>query len=520
MTARPPAGPPGGPPDDRPALLPARFLATASARPDAVAVEDGGIRTTFAELAERSRAVAARLLSHGVGAETVVGLCLPRSADFIAAALGVLRAGGAFLPLDLAYPADRLRHLVRDSGTTVVLTAGDDAPRPPEDVFPAHVTVLTPTDAGPPPGAGTPLPAVSSGQLAYVIYTSGSTGRPKGVQVEHGALAAFLTGLEAAGVVRPGPARVGWSASPSFDASLQQWARVCRGDTVVIVDDLARRVPQRLARAVTDARLTDLDLTPGLAELTADRLARALPAGSGLRLWVGGEAVTPALWRTLAGHRAAGVLDAVNVYGTTETTVDSLWAPITGGVEPHLGTPLPGQTVRLLDGRLRPVAVGEPGELYVAGPTLARGYLGRPGLTAQRFLPDPWAADGTRMYRTGDRARRTPDGRLEFLGRTDHQVKVRGYRVELGEVEAALADCPGVLESVVLPHTQGGVGVLAACLRTAPGTSLEQVRAHAALCLPEWMRPSAYRVVAAMPLTPSGKIDRVALGAGVGTGAY
>ncbi|MEU5208678.1 amino acid adenylation domain-containing protein [Streptomyces sp. NPDC020742] len=504
MTDRPRPGPP---------LPLERFLATVADRPDAVAVEDGGLHLTFAELAERSATVARHLLARGLAADSVVGLCVPRSADFIAAALGVLRAGGAFLPLDPSYPAERLRHLVADSGTGVVLTAGGATAHLPDDLFPVPRTDLPPVDAGPAPGTDGPLPAVPADRLAYVIYTSGSTGRPKGVPVEHGALAWLLGGLEEAGAIRPGAARVGWSASPSFDASLQQWVRVCRGDTVVIVDDLARRIPQRLVQAVTGSRLTDLDLTPSLAELTADRLARALPEGSGLRLWVGGEPVSPALWHTLAGHSAAGLLDAVNVYGTTETTVDTLWAPIAGEVAPHLGTPLPGQTVRLLDDALRPVPTGDVGELYVAGPTLARGYLGRPGLTAERFLPDLWAGDGSRMYRTGDRARRTPEGRLEFLGRTDHQVKVRGYRVELGEVEATLTQCPGVLECVVVPRTQGGVGVLAAYLRTAGGTRLEEVRGHAAERLPEWMRPARYTVLPTMPLTPSGKVDRVALAA-------
>ncbi|MGK5632566.1 amino acid adenylation domain-containing protein, partial [Streptomyces sp. URMC 123] len=412
-------------------------------------------------------------------------------------------------------------------------TSGTGAARPPEGLFPPGTDLLPLEDIpryGVPPYSAPPYgvpsngpapashasfrpPTVTPGHVAYVIYTSGSTGRPKGVQVEHGALAHLLAGLEAAGAIRPGAARIGWSASPSFDASIQQWARVCRGDTVVVVDDLARRVPQRLVAAVTGARLTDLDITPGLAELVVGRLAAALPVGSGLRLWVGGESVSPRLWRTLAEHSAAGLLDAVNVYGTTETTVDNTWAPIEGDT-PHLGAPLPGQRIHLLDDRLRPVPAGEPGELYVAGPTLARGYLGRPRLTAARFLADPWAADGSRMYRTGDRARRTPDGRLEFLGRADDQVKVRGHRVEPGEVEAALADCPGVLECVVVPRVQGGVGVLAACLRTSPDTRVEQVRAHAARRLPEWMRPSVYEIVAAMPLTPSGKVDRAALASG------
>lgn len=223
------------------------------------------------------------------------------------------------------------------------------------------------------------------------------------------------------------------------------------------------------------------------------------------------RAPSPTLWRRLGELTGRGVLDAVNVYGTTETAVDTTWAAVGGDTAPHLGAALPGQAVRVLDAGLQPVPAGTPGELYISGPSVARGYLGRPGMTASRFVPDPWAADGSRMYRTGDRARWTWDGRLEYLGRADHQVKVRGYRVELGEIEAVLAGFPGTLDCGVVCQERESEAVLAAYLRATPGTTVRELREHAERRLPEWMRPSTYTLLDEMPLTPAGKLDRMAL---------
>ncbi|MFJ8082384.1 amino acid adenylation domain-containing protein [Streptomyces sp. NPDC096205] len=489
-------------------LLPARFRAAVEARPDVPAVVDGDTVLTFAELDARAADIARLVTAHGVGPDTVVGLCLPRSAELLAAILGVLRAGAAYLPLDPQYPAERLDHLVRDSGVRLVLTMSSTSY---DGRFDDLATVVLLDSAQVPASTPGPVAEIHSDRCAYVIYTSGSTGRPKGVQVSHGAVAGLLAGLEQAGVVRPSTGRVGWNASPSFDASVQQWVRVCRGDTVVIVDEAVRRDPEQLARSVAEQRLTDLDLTPSHAEHLVGPLAEALRPGSGLRLWIGGEALPAALWQRLGELTDRGVLDAVNVYGTTETAVDTTWAAVGEGFAPHLGSTLPGRTVRLLDAGLRPVAVGTPGELFVCGPSVARGYLGRPGLTASRFVPDPWAADGSRMYRTGDRARWTWDGRLEYLGRTDHQVKVRGYRIELGEIESVLAEFPGTLDCGVVRKEHEGEAVLAAYVRTTPGTGVRELREHAEQRLPEWMRPSSYTLLDEMPLTPAGKLDRVAL---------
>ncbi|QFR00450.1 amino acid adenylation domain-containing protein [Streptomyces phaeolivaceus] len=499
----------GAPLRTRPATVLERFAATVRERPRAVAVVDRGTALSYAELNLRAEFLARRLVSAGAGPESVVAVCLPRSADLVVAILGVLRAGAAYLPLDPAYPVDRLAYMVGDSDAGILVTGQGVLPDGVrgEDVEVVHLhgdegaqDLAAPTS---------PCGPVDPGQCAYVIYTSGSTGRPKGVQVSHASLAALLAGLEESGTIRAGTGRVGWNASPSFDASVQQWIRVVRGDTLVLFDDAVRLDPKRLATAVAEERLTDFDITPSHLEYVLPRLGPLLGTGSGLRLWVGGEPLSPTLQRHLGG--LADRLDAVNVYGTTETTVDTTVVVVRGDEPTHLGAPLPGQTVRVLDDRLRPVPAGRTGDLYVCGSGVARGYLGRPGLTAAVFLPDPWAGDGSRMYRTGDRARWTADGRLEFHGRADRQVKIRGYRVELGEIEAVLAEHPQVLECAVLRRLRGDGSLLDAYLRMTEAGSVEQVRERAERLLPHWMRPATYTLLSVFPRTVGGKLDRPAL---------
>jgi len=313
------------------------------------------------------------------------------------------------------------------------------------------------------------------------------------------------------------PARVGWNASPSFDASVQQWLRLCRGDTVVLISDRVRSDPQALAALIVEERLDELDITP--SHLVS--LLEHLPGrrGAPLRLLIGGEAITPGLWRRLADQRAAGVLAPVNLYGPTECTVDATYAQIDHSSRPHLGGPLPGTRVHLLDEALRPVPPGADGELYLAGTGVSRGYLGMPALTAQRFVPDVVAGDGGRMYRTGDRARIGQDGRLEFLGRCDEQVKLRGYRIELGEIEAVLSRCPGVVQAVAVVRDDmpGGAGLVGYCRlgRAADGRQppfdAGAVRRTAAEHLPGYMVPTVLVALERFPLTGSGKVDRAAL---------
>ncbi|MFY1702132.1 amino acid adenylation domain-containing protein [Micromonospora sp. WMMA1923] len=518
-------------------------LAEAPAERTAVVAADGTL--TFAELRARAARIAGALTARGIGPESVVALCLPRGADLVAALLGTLTAGAAYLPVDPRLPADRRRYLVTDAGVDLVLVAGTDtdadaagtgtdtagtdtagtdaagtdAPAgagPGDDV--PRVSLAELTAAGrvtaPDDGGYRPVP-VGPDSLAYVIYTSGSTGRPKGVEISRGAAAALLTELEATGVVRGEAGRVGWNASPSFDASVQQWVRVCRGDTLVLLDEQTRTDPALLAAFVTEAALTDLDITPSHAEPLLEQLSTTRPRPGGpLTLLVGGEAINPTLWRRLAELTETGVLRAVNVYGPTECTVDATAGWITGDREPHIGTVLPGLRLRLLDADLTPVVPGTVGELYLAGARVGRGYRRRPGLTAQRFVADPDAVDGQRMYRTGDLCRQLPDGRLEYRGRADGQVKIRGHRIELGEIEATLTAHPGVAETAVLLRDDQQ---LVAYYRASVPVDPAELRARAEASLPGYMVPGAFVVLDRFPLTASGKLDRAALPAPVPT---
>ncbi|MCD0449342.1 non-ribosomal peptide synthetase [Actinocorallia sp. API 0066] len=465
------------------------------------AVLDGDLALTFGELRTHAGRIARRLAAHGVGPERVVALHLPRGADLLLALVGTLTAGAAYLPVDPKLPAERRRHLVADSGADLVI--GPPIPG-------VNVPCLTPaelTAPGGPCAAYRPAPTRPD-DLAYVIYTSGSTGAPKGVEITRGAAAALLAELEAVGIATTEAGRVGWNASPSFDASVQQWVRLCRGDTVVMIDEETRTDPDLFAALVADTGLTDLDITPSHAEHLLDPLAaRHRPGAPPLTLLVGGEAISPALWARLAALAEAGVLRPVNVYGPTECTVDATAAWIAAADRPHLGAVLPGLSARLLDERLRPVGEGETGELYLAGVRVGRGYRNRPRLTGERFVADVAAADGSRMYRTGDRCRLLPGGGLEYLGRADGQVKVRGHRVEIGEIEAALTAHPAVAEAAVALREDGLVGYY----RVAEAVSAAELREHLAARLAPYMVPAALVAVERFPTTPNGKLDRAAL---------
>ncbi|MEU9408309.1 non-ribosomal peptide synthetase [Streptomyces sp. NPDC048281] len=478
----------------RPADPLARFLAAACATPARTAVVAADGRLSYAELARRTAELAGALRAHGVGRGDRVGIHLRRTADLPVALLAVWRAGAAYVPLDPAYPRERLAFMAADAGLALLLTA-----EPGAVPLPGGVPVLGP-DATGETGPDTPVTALDA---AYVIHTSGSTGRPKGVEATRGGVAALLAGLEERGLYRSAPGVVGWSASVSFDASVQQWARICRGDTVVVVDDRTRTDPVRLAALLDAHGVTDLDLTPSHWELLREPLA-ARP----VRLFMGGEPVPQAAWDEIT----AGGTDAFNLYGPTECTVDSTATPI-GGPRPHLGDALPFAAVHLLDRELRPVAPGTTGELYVAGPAVAHGYVGRPGMTAERFVASPFAP-GARMYRTGDLARRGPDGTLEFAGRADRQLKLRGFRIEPGEIEGALTRHPGIREAAVKVHEAAPGDQRLIAYVTTSGTAepgADGVLAHARTLLPVHMVPSAAVVLDALPLTPNGKLDHAAL---------
>jgi amino acid adenylation domain-containing protein len=349
---------------------------------------------------------------------------------------------------------------------------------------------------------------------AYVIFTSGSTGSPKGVLVGRRSVAWLVEALEEAGLYQCGPRVVAWNASISFDASVQQWVRVCRGDTLVLLDEELRTEADRLAAHLRRHAVTDIDATPSHWELLHERLVAGTSGGTPLRLLLGGEAITPQLWRRLGDAARRGALEAFNVYGPAECTVDATMAVVRGD-HPSIGTTLPGVGAAVLDDALRPVGEGVTGELYLSGDGLAYGYVNSPGLTAKRFVADPAGLPGARMYRTGDRVRRSADGRLEYLGRTDRQVKLQGQRVELGEVEAVLRGHPGVGSAAVAVRRTPGAGPQLVAFYTPAGPasapSGEQLRDHAAAHLPAAMTPAVAVRLDRLPRTTSGKVDYRAL---------
>ncbi|WP_225821729.1 amino acid adenylation domain-containing protein [Streptomyces naphthomycinicus] len=492
-----------------------RGLDRAAARhPGRPAVVAAARSLTFRGLRARSDALARLLHARGAAPETTVGLCLPRTADLPVGLFGILKSGAAYVPLDPAHPEERLRFLAADCGMTTVLTHSSAAGRLPGPLR-DRALYLDTLDLDADAAAGPPEVDLRPGHPAYVVYTSGSTGRPKGVQITHGALTAFLERLRGAGIVRREAARVGWNASVSFDASVQQWIRACAGDTLVLLPEALRTDPAALARFLREQRVTDLDITPSHLRPLVEHLTPAPEAGP-LTLLVGGEAVDPDLWQDLAALRASGAAVAHNLYGPTECTVDATAAPVEARHAPHLGAPLPGVGLYLLDPALRPVPDGEAGEICLTGTGLARGYLGRPALTAARFVPDPFAADGARLYRTGDLARRRPDGTLAYLGRLDDQIKLRGFRIEPGEIEAVLARHPLVAGSVVVRRDDvPAAPALVAYCRNEPSARQradeEDLDAWVRRHLPDHMVPAAYVVLDSFPLNASGKVDRAAL---------
>ncbi|XEC30223.1 amino acid adenylation domain-containing protein [Streptomyces fradiae] len=500
---------------DRPGadlLVPAAFAAQAAAAPDHTALVCGATRLTYAELDARSSRLAHGLIASGVGPEDVVALALPRSAASVVAVLAVLKAGAAFLPLDAEYPRDRIAHMLADARPAAVLT-GTGWP------LPEVLDGLTVLDVAEEDWAGRPADAppvrIGPSHAAYVIYTSGSTGRPKGVVVRHGGLANLLAfhrdvTIAAAHEVHPGRRfRFAQTASLSFDTALEALLWMVAGHELHLLDDDLRRDAAAIVRHAEETGADVLDVTPGQAQRLVEEglLDRCPPAV----LMVGGEALGQSLWTALAAAPGTVVL---NMYGPTECTVDALHHRLDSDPRPLIGRPLPRLRAHVLDAGLRPVPPGVPGELYLSGAGLARGYLGRPALTAERFVADPFAS-GERMYRTGDLVRRRPDGRIEYLGRTDHQVKVRGFRIELGEIETVLTAHPGILQAAVLPYTDGTDSMagtrLAAHVVTRTPLDPAVLRAHAAAALPDHMVPAAFVTHDALPLTVNGKLDRSAL---------
>ncbi|TDC55323.1 amino acid adenylation domain-containing protein [Actinomadura sp. KC345] len=475
----------------------ALFEEQAARTPDATAIECAGESLSYAGLAERSSALAAELRARGAGAESVIALALPRTPDLAVALLGVLKAGAAYLPLDLDHPAGRLAYMLDDAGPLCVIVANETA-----GLLPETANLLVIDDLG--GNAPAAPPAEPRGDdLAYVIYTSGSTGRPKGVAVPHGALTNFLLTTRAQLDLDAGDRLVAVTTIAFDIAALELFAPLISGATVVLAGRAAVRDPAALAALLADA--TVVQGTPSL-------LGTLDPAAlKGLRVLVGGEALPAALAESLEASASL----ATNMYGPTEATI---WATSADLPASGIGTPFWNTRAHVLDASLRPVPPGVPGELYLAGAQLARGYAGRRGLTAERFVADPYGPPGSRMYRTGDLARRGRDGAIEYLGRTDDQVKIRGFRIEPAEAEAVLAARPGVAQAaVVVREDRPGEPRLVGYYVPDGGPGTEGDRAEAALrdalagALPEYMVPSALVALDALPRTVNGKLDRAAL---------
>jgi amino acid adenylation domain-containing protein len=488
------------------------FEAQVERTPGAVAVSFQGEGLTYAGLNRRANRLAHHLVHLGVGPEVRVGLCLERGPELVVSILAVLKAGGAYVPLDPAYPAARLAFMLADAAVPVLVTQESLRPALPARAEVHVVSVDGDAKRIAAASAENPAGAAEPGSLAYVIYTSGSTGTPKGVLVEHRNVARLFTATDAWFGFAPADV---WTLfhSCAFDFSVWElWGALLHGGRLVVVPFAVSRDPRAFHALVRDEEVTVLSQTPSAfrAFIRADA-----EVGGELALRcvvLGGEALEPATLREWVERRGVDRPRLVNMYGITETTVHVTCRPlgrddVFAGAGSPIGERIPDLRLYVLDAAGSPLPVGVPGELYVGGAGVARGYLGLPALTARRFVASPFGAG--RLYRTGDRVRRLADGTLEFLGRLDAQVKIRGFRIEPGEVEAALREHPAVREALVMAREdEPGDRRLAVYVVPAAPLGAEALRAHLRARLPEHMVPSAFVFLHALPLSPNGKVDR------------
>ncbi|MGW5302285.1 non-ribosomal peptide synthetase, partial [Rhodococcus aetherivorans] len=494
---------------DGSATLVSLFEAQVAAAPDAVAVEFGGRSWTYGRLDEWAAQVARRLVELGVGAEARVALGMRRSVELIVGMVAVAKAGGAYVPVDPEQPAERTEYILGTADPVCVLTTGRDG-FGVEGARPV-VIVAEPETFSAGGSVAVPLPA----HTAYVIFTSGSTGRPKGVAVPHAAIANQLVWKRAAFGLGAQDA-VLLKTAATFDLSVWEfWSALVSGGRVVVAEPEGHRDPQYLLGLIEAGRVSTLHVVPSMLEALHAAAGGALP-GSLRRVLAIGEALPADL--AAAVRSVNPRVGLFNLYGPTEAAVSVTWHEVGDAdvASVPIGAPVWNSRVFVLDGRLRPVPVGVAGELYLAGVQLARGYHGRPELTAERFVADPFAGDGSRLYRTGDLVRWTAGGELDYLGRTDFQVKVRGFRIELGEIEAVLRAQPQVVGAVVAVRSDPRTGerlVGYVVPEAAAGTGIDTGALSAAVgeVLPSYMVPSAWVVLEALPLNVNGKVDRRAL---------
>ncbi|NPX99526.1 amino acid adenylation domain-containing protein, partial [Pseudomonas aeruginosa] len=499
-----------------------RFEEQARQRPQAVALILDEHRLSYGELNARANRLAHCLIARGVGADVPVGLALERSLDMLVGLLAILKAGGAYLPLDPAAPEERLAHILDDSGVRLLLTQGHLLERLPRQ---AGVEVLA-IDGLVLDGyaESDPLPTLSADNLAYVIYTSGSTGKPKGTLLTHRNALRLFSATEAWFGFDE---RDVWTLFHSYAFDFSVWeifGALLYGGRLVIVPQWVSRSPEDFYRLLCREGVTVLNQTPSafkqlMAVACSADMATQQPA---LRYVIfGGEALdlqSLRPWFQRFGDRQPQL---VNMYGITETTVHVTYRPVSeadleGGLVSPIGGTIPDLSWYILDRDLNPVPRGAVGELYIGRAGLARGYLRRPGLSATRFVPNPFPGGaGERLYRTGDLARFQADGNIEYIGRIDHQVKVRGFRIELGEIEAALAGLAGVRDAVVLAHDGVGgtqlVGYVVADSAEDAERLRESLRESLKRHLPDYMVPAHLMLLERMPLTVNGKLDRQAL---------
>ena len=505
--------------DHKTELVHRRFESQAQRVPERTAVSDARVSFTYRELNASANRLAQLLIRRGIGPEQRVGILLERSADWLCAVLGVLKSGGAYVPLDVLWPRSRIEGIARDAALAALVSRRRSlAAAGPQ--LGKRILMEEIEEGGQASSERDPAASLGPENAAYVIYTSGSTGRPKGVVVEHRSLANLGTDLRQA-VYREWSRdglRLALNGPLAFDTSVKQLIQLCRGHSLYVVPEHARLDSAALGRFLAEHRIEAIDCTPTQLQSWLSQGLFQRPEVSLKAVLVGGEAIEGQLWSRLCELREVAFY---NLYGPTECTVDALTCRIDASREtPRIGTPLRGAQVRLLDRSWQPLSRGRRGELSIGGAGLARCYLNRPGLTASRFVPDESSNQpGSRLYLTGDLGRQLGGGEFEFLGRTDHQVKLRGVRIELGEIEAILRKQPDVREAAVVLQ-QGSTSEERLIAYVVPETELPEQGRRSAIAelrrklresLPEYMMPSGFVFMTQAPVTPNGKLDRAAL---------